>query len=133
MKSLRPVQVWTHSFLPRLETHPFLFLIFLLLWDFILVGFVADSEHYSTLSIQEVVSEYGKDFDWDLKVRTMGMTRDSICQMIIETLALPLSLEEFLEKVLVAFARHMPSCQLLPGANLPTICHVVGRAVRAGH
>jgi pseudouridine-5'-monophosphatase len=63
---------------------------------FDLDGVLLDTEKLYTQATQTVVAEYGKTFDWALKSQMMGRHELDAARLLVATLALPISAEEYL-------------------------------------
>ncbi|XP_050690241.1 pseudouridine-5'-phosphatase-like isoform X2 [Eriocheir sinensis] len=80
-------------------------------------GLLLDTERLCTESIQAVAAPYGKDYPWELKARCMGLKKEESATRIIDALALPLSVQQYLEMVTGHHKALFPSAELLPGAE----------------
>ncbi|MEP7052135.1 MAG: HAD-IA family hydrolase [Pseudomonadota bacterium] len=67
---------------------------------FDLDGVLLDTEKLYTAATQAVVGEFGKTFDWSLKARMMGRHELEAAALLVETLGLPISAEEYLRRQL---------------------------------
>jgi len=75
-----------------------------------------DTERLYTLATQELVSKYNdKEYSWDIKVKCMGMKGDVAAKIIIDSLSLPLTVNEYLAKVDELYLKYFPMAQMLPG------------------
>jgi pseudouridine 5'-phosphatase len=63
---------------------------------FDLDGVLLDTEKLYTQATQEVVGKYGKTFDWALKSQMMGRHELEAARVLVSTLDLPISAEEYL-------------------------------------
>ncbi|BFZ06080.1 hypothetical protein BsWGS_09119 [Bradybaena similaris] len=80
-------------------------------------GLLLDTERIYTECFQEICAEYGKEFTWDIKVKQMGKKEQESAQVLIDTLQLPLLLDELIDKLRVKLDEKLPLTQLLPGAE----------------
>lgn len=80
-------------------------------------GLLLDTERLYTLATQELVSEYGKDYTWDIKVKCMGTKGDVGAKIIVDSLELPMSPQEYMDRINVIYNKYFPMAQLLPGAE----------------
>jgi len=84
---------------------------------FDLDGVLLDTEKLYTEATQAVVSEYGKTFDWALKSRMMGRHELDAAQLLVETLELPITAQEYLHRQLPIAEALFRSAAELPGAE----------------
>lgn len=54
-----------------------------------------DTERYYTEAIDAILSQFGKKFDWNLKMQIMGLQHIPMCEKIVEFHSLPIPWEEF--------------------------------------
>ncbi|XP_018021444.1 pseudouridine-5'-phosphatase isoform X1 [Hyalella azteca] len=80
-------------------------------------GLLLDTERLYTVAISELTEEYGKAYPWELKVQCMGMKGDASAKLIIDSLELPLTVPEYLEKIDLKYKELFPQAVLLPGAE----------------
>ena len=95
---------------------------------FDLDGVLLDTEKLYTEATQAVVGEFGKTFDWGLKSQMMGRHELSAAELLVETLALPISAEEYLRRQLPIAEALFRSATELPGAEA-----FVATLARRGH
>lgn len=62
-----------------------------------------------------IADEYGKEYTWEVKVGCMGMKAPVAAKHIIDSLDLPLSVDQFREKMDTLSNTIFPNAQLLPG------------------
>ena len=62
---------------------------------FDLDGVLLDTEKLYTEATQSVVGQYGKTFDWSLKSLMMGRHEQEAAELLVETLELPITAEEY--------------------------------------
>ncbi|KAA0202380.1 hypothetical protein HAZT_HAZT010903, partial [Hyalella azteca] len=77
-------------------------------------GLLLDTERLYTVAISELTEEYGKAYPWELKVQCMGMKGDASAKLIIDSLELPLTVPEYLEKIDLKYKELFPQAVLLP-------------------
>ena len=88
---------------------------------FDLDGTLIDSERCFHQAITDIVHEYGKSIDWELRSKTIGLFITESAPIIIDDLGLPCSPEAYVRQVLVRFKQHVTGqvdgvgIQLLPG------------------
>jgi len=61
-------------------------------------GVLLDTEPFYTQVTQEIVSEYGKTFDWSIKSNMIGRPSLESAQYLVEALSLPIAPEEYLAR-----------------------------------
>ncbi len=79
-------------------------------------GLLLDTEHYYTEAYQAIAARYGKTFDWSVKSRTIGRKAEDSARIIIDTLGLPITLEQWLESRKTLLDDLFRKCEPLPGA-----------------
>ncbi|EPZ35326.1 HAD-like domain-containing protein [Rozella allomycis CSF55] len=88
-------------------------------------GLIIDTESVYTNVFQTVLNRYQKTFDWELKSKMMGMRTLEATNLLIKTLNIPMSAEEWInetESMLVTPSfdffkvEQFKSCKLMPGA-----------------
>lgn len=87
-------------------------------------GVLLDTEPIYTEATQALVGRYGKQYTWDIKRQIMGRDPRFGADVVIQSLDLPLSNEEFQAEMSRLLAALMPHAQAMPG---------VERFVRALH
>lgn len=80
-------------------------------------GLILNTEDLYTTAFQNIVSKYGKDYTWDLKVKLMGLHTRETAEAIIKELELPMTVENFLEESSQQFNNLFPESKVLPGAD----------------
>lgn len=95
---------------------------------FDLDGVLLDTEKLYTEATQRVVGQYGKHFEWSLKSAMMGRNELEAAQLLVRTLELPITAEEYLRAQLpIAEGLFVSACEL-PGAEA-----FVAELARRGH
>jgi pseudouridine-5'-monophosphatase len=84
---------------------------------FDLDGVLVDTEKLYTEATQAVVAEFGKTFEWSLKVRMMGRNELEAAAVLIETLELPITPEEYLRRQLPIAEALFRSAEEISGAE----------------
>jgi pseudouridine-5'-monophosphatase len=79
-------------------------------------GLLLDTERFYTQAYQIIAARYGKIYDWSIKARTIGMKAQDSAKIIIETLGLPFTPEQWLETRKVLLEELFPKAEPLPGA-----------------
>jgi pseudouridine-5'-monophosphatase len=93
--------------LPRRATH--------VIFD--MDGVLLDTERFYTQVTQEIVGRYGKTFDWSVKGNMIGRKAIDSARYLVETLALPMSPEEYIREREAALTLLMPTAEAMPGAR----------------
>ncbi|KAI8437611.1 hypothetical protein MSG28_011876 [Choristoneura fumiferana] len=78
---------------------------------------VNDTEELYTVAFQNIVSKFGKNYTYELKVSLMGSQAHETADRIIKALDLPLSRDEFVDISKKEFADLFPTTEVLPGAR----------------
>ncbi|KAK8741519.1 hypothetical protein OTU49_002256, partial [Cherax quadricarinatus] len=76
-----------------------------------------DTERLYTDATQAIASQYNKVYTWEIKVQCMGMKGAMAAQCIIDSLHLPLTVDQYLEKIISQYDTLFPNAQILPGAE----------------
>lgn len=79
-------------------------------------GLLLDTERFYTVVTQEIAAEYGKTFDWTLKSRVIGRKAHESARIIVDTLELPITPDEYLQSRNGRLRELFPDAQPLPGA-----------------
>jgi len=95
---------------------------------FDLDGVLLDTEKLYTEATQRVVGKYGKVFEWSLKSSMMGRNELEAAELLIRTLELPITAEEYLRAQLPIAESLFVSASELPGAEA-----FVAELARRGH
>ena len=95
---------------------------------FDLDGVLLDTEKLYTEATQAVVGEFGKTFGWALKSQMMGRHEREAAELLVETLELPISADEYLQRQLPIAEQLFRSASELPGAEA-----FVQRLTQQGH
>ncbi|XP_073958959.1 pseudouridine-5'-phosphatase-like isoform X2 [Choristoneura fumiferana] len=77
-------------------------------------GLLLDTSRLYTTAFQNIVSKFGKNYDWETKVKLMGLQMHEAADFIISRLDLPMSRDELIEESNKQFAVLLPDNQLLP-------------------
>ena len=84
---------------------------------FDLDGVLLDTEKLYTEATQRVVGEFGKTFDWSLKSQMMGRHELEAAQLLVDTLGLPISAAQYLERQLPLAEALFLSAEEVAGAQ----------------
>jgi pseudouridine-5'-monophosphatase len=80
-------------------------------------GLLLDTEPFYTEVTQTIVSRYGHTFDWTLKARMIGKAARDSARVLVETLGLPITPEEYLREREAMLASLFPLAEAMPGAR----------------
>jgi HAD superfamily hydrolase (TIGR01509 family) len=83
---------------------------------FDLDGTLLDTEPLYTLAISELARAFGKEYTWALKSRTMGTHPRSSAKLVLDTLGIPLSVDEWLGRRAVLLEKLFVDVPAMPGA-----------------
>jgi pseudouridine 5'-phosphatase len=84
---------------------------------FDLDGVLLDTEKLYTQATQTVVGEFGKTFDWSLKSQMMGRHELEAAALLVDTLELPITPEEYLRRQLPIAEGLFRSAEEIQGAE----------------
>ncbi len=84
---------------------------------FDLDGLLLDTESIYTRVSQEIVSRYGKIFDWSVKANMIGRPAIDSSRHLVETLDIPMTPEQYLEEREELLRKYLPECNPLSGAE----------------
>lgn len=100
---------------------------------FDLDGTLLDTEPLYTVAAQQVVEQYGKDFSYELKARTLGGDAAFGAQLVIDELNLPLKAEDYLAQRSVILRQLFQHAPAMPGAEaLVTTLAKAGAPIAVG-
>ncbi|GAU99150.1 hypothetical protein RvY_10191 [Ramazzottius varieornatus] len=83
---------------------------------FDLDGLLLNTEIFYTQILEEYCIKYGKAFTWEVKQRQMGRKEREAALVAIETLRLPVTVDEYIKHVRQELTHVLPTCKFLPGA-----------------
>lgn len=84
---------------------------------FDLDGVLLDTEPLYTIGIQEVVSEFGRVYDWSLKRDMMGRSDLEGAELVVSRLGLPLSPQEYMARREPILERLLATSPAMSGAR----------------
>ncbi|CAB3233433.1 unnamed protein product [Arctia plantaginis] len=80
-------------------------------------GLLLNTEDLYTIAYQNILTPYDKEYTWDLKVKLMGLQDREAAKLLLSTLDIPLSVEEWMNAVKLQYEKIFPESQLMPGAK----------------
>lgn len=80
-------------------------------------GVLLDTEPIYTRATQVVAARFGKQYTWEIKRQIMGRDPRFGAQLVIESLDLPLSVDDFLVQMAHQLDELMPHADAVPGAE----------------
>jgi pseudouridine-5'-monophosphatase len=83
-------------------------------------GVLLDTERLYTQATQQIVGRYGKVYDWSIKGNMIGRLAIDSARYLVETLALPITAEDYLAEREILFETLMPTAEPMPGAQALT-------------
>ena len=84
---------------------------------FDLDGVLLDTEPLYTQATQQVLSPYGKEYTWELKVQMMGRDSQSTAEFLVAALGLPLTAEQYIAARTPLLEQACRQAAALPGAE----------------
>jgi pseudouridine-5'-monophosphatase len=80
-------------------------------------GVLLDTERFYTEVTQAIVGRFGKTFDWSIKGNMIGRPARDSARYLVETLALPITPDEYLHEREAMLERRFPESRAMPGAR----------------
>lgn len=80
-------------------------------------GVLLDTERFYTEVTQAIVGRWGKVFDWSVKGSMIGRPARDSARYLVETLALPITPDEYLREREAMLATLFPESEAMPGAR----------------
>ncbi|XP_037521325.1 pseudouridine-5'-phosphatase-like [Rhipicephalus sanguineus] len=84
---------------------------------FDLDGLLLDTEKLYSRAAEMLASSYGKQFTWELDRRVLGTPDFDAARTIVESLGLPITPSECMEKLNKICGEYYHDCDLMPGAE----------------
>jgi len=93
-------------------------------------GLILDTEPLYTAATVQIAERHGSavEFDWQLKVRQMGLPKMDLARLIVSEMKLPISAEQYAEEAVQIQEKSFPSATLMPGAER-LIRHLISTGV----
>jgi HAD superfamily hydrolase (TIGR01509 family) len=79
-------------------------------------GLLLDTEPFYTKAHETLARRYGKNFDWTVKSKMIGLRAEDSAHVVISALRLPLSVAEYLEERKHLLEELFPHAEPMPGA-----------------
>jgi pseudouridine-5'-monophosphatase len=83
---------------------------------FDLDGTLLDTEPLYTVAISELTRSFGKEYTWELKSRSMGTHPRLSAKLVIDTLQIPITVDEWLSRRQILLERLFVDVPVMPGA-----------------
>jgi len=80
-------------------------------------GLLLNTEPVYTQVTQEIVARFGKTFDWSIKGNMIGLAELEAARYLVETLALPITPEEYLSERNGMLRKGFAECDAMSGAE----------------
>ncbi len=80
-------------------------------------GLLLDTEGIYTKVTQDIVSQYGKIFDWSIKRKIIGRPSSQAAKIIVESLDLPITAQDYLDSRKDVLIEKFKNTQPMPGAK----------------
>ncbi|XP_026761472.2 probable pseudouridine-5'-phosphatase [Galleria mellonella] len=80
-------------------------------------GLILNTEDLYTVAFQNVVSQYGKEYTFELKLKLMGSQSHETAEIVVSNLDLPITPEEFMKQTEKQFELLFPDTKLMPGVK----------------
>ncbi|CAH0731857.1 unnamed protein product, partial [Brenthis ino] len=80
-------------------------------------GLILNTEDLYTIAFQNIVSQYGKNYTFDLKLKLMGTQTHETAERIVSELELPMTQAEFITESKKQFEVLFPDTEVMPGAK----------------
>jgi pseudouridine 5'-phosphatase len=80
-------------------------------------GVLLDTEPIYTEATQALADRYGREYTWEVKRQIMGRDPRFGAEVVIRSLSLPLSIDEFLAEMARLLAERMPQARAVAGAE----------------
>jgi HAD superfamily hydrolase (TIGR01509 family) len=78
-------------------------------------GLLLDTESIYTQVTQDIIGRFGYQFDWSLKQEMMGKKEEDAAQILIQTLGISMTVQEYLIERNQGHKKKFPNCKPLPG------------------
>ncbi len=79
-------------------------------------GLLLNTEPFYTEANQAIAARYGKTFDWSLKSRVIGLRATDTAKILVESIPLPMTPEEYLQMRKSLLEDLFPQAEPMPGA-----------------
>ncbi|KAJ2954787.1 hypothetical protein O0L34_g3092 [Tuta absoluta] len=80
-------------------------------------GLILNTEELYSQAFQNILSRFGKEYTFQLKMRLMGLQARETAEMIIQELDLPMTPDQFQTECKAQFVKLFPDCQVMPGVQ----------------
>lgn len=80
-------------------------------------GLLLDTEFIYEKTIRAICESFGKEYRWDVRLKVMGTTEQNTAQTVIDEIGIPLTLNEFLQRLDDLVRDEFRSVNLMKGAK----------------
>ncbi|ESO12195.1 hypothetical protein HELRODRAFT_158659 [Helobdella robusta] len=80
-------------------------------------GVLLDTEHLYTEMLQSFASEFRKTFTINIKLKQMGRSNVEAAQIFIKELEIPITTDEYIQKMACLQKEYFPNVKLIPGVE----------------
>jgi len=80
-------------------------------------GLLLDTERLYTQGTQDILSQYGHNYDWEFKTKLMGKRTDEVARMIIDHYNLPIEPDQWVQLSTEQYHKMFPNVKSLPGVT----------------
>ncbi|XP_075984611.1 pseudouridine-5'-phosphatase-like isoform X1 [Anticarsia gemmatalis] len=80
-------------------------------------GLLLNTEDLYTVAYQNILTPYGKKYTYDLKIKLMGLQGHEAAQLVISSLDVPLTVDQWLSETKKQYELLFPESKVMPGAK----------------
>ena len=80
-------------------------------------GLLLDTEGLYSEILQKILDDYGKKFTNEVKFKQMGRPTKEAAQVLIDYFNIPMTVEEYVNKLSILRPQYFPSARLMPGTE----------------
>ncbi|KAJ3329082.1 Pseudouridine-5'-phosphatase [Blyttiomyces sp. JEL0837] len=94
-------------------------------------GLLLDTERVYTEVTQEILSRFGKTFEWHVKAQMMGTKERDAAEILIKHYQIPMTADEYLAERNAGHESKFPHCKPLPGV-MKLVSHLKKHGIPIG-